>query len=80
MAAFEQALDAAVAHDDVGLLIAVVTAGPAREWLWQAADATAFTDALRKALATHPTYPIELRAWDDPAWRAARELSGPTLH
>lgn len=81
MMAFEDALHVAADAGRWGLLIAVVTTGAAREWLWYAADATEFVGELRGALTGHPAYPFEVRAWADPNWRAARELSPrETLH
>ena len=75
MVAFENAIHAAAERGGWGMLVAVVTNGAGREWLWHAADATEFVGELRSALADHPTYPFEVRAWDDPTWKAARELN-----
>jgi hypothetical protein len=75
MIAFEEALHAAAEQGGWGMLVAVVTGGAAREWLFQAADGQAFVGELRAALEGHPVYPFELRAWDDPSWKAARELA-----
>ena len=75
MVAFENAVHSAAERGGWGMLVAVVTNGAGREWLWHAADATEFTGELRGALEGHPTYPFDVRAWDDPTWKAARELN-----
>lgn len=75
MVRFENAVHEAAERGGWGMLVAVVTNGAGREWLWHAADATEFGGEMRGALEEHPAYPVEMRAFDDPAWKAARELS-----
>ena len=36
--------------------------------------AAVWISVLLAALEGHPPYAFEVRAWDDPSWRAAREL------
>lgn len=74
MIAFENAVYAAAEQGGWGRLIAVRTSGDGREWLWYAAAADAFVTELQDALTGCPTYPFEVRAWDDPNWTAARDL------
>lgn len=78
MAAFEQAADAAAETGGWGMLIAVVTGGVAREWLFHAADSAEFIGELRALIGARP-WPVTTRAFVDPNWTAARELS-PPLH
>lgn len=75
MIRFENAVHEAAEAGGWGMLVAVVTNGAGREWLWHAADADEFVGEMRGALEGHPVYPFEVRAWDDPAWKAARELN-----
>ena len=75
MVAFEDAVHAAAERGGWGMLVAVVTNALGREWLFQAAHQDEFVGELRGALEEHPRYPFEVRAWDDPSWKAARELN-----
>ncbi|WP_375402111.1 DUF695 domain-containing protein [uncultured Sphingomonas sp.] len=74
MAAFEAAAYEALDAPGHAVGVAVLTGGAAREWLFYAADRDAFMRVLLQALEGHPSYEFEVRAWDDPSWKAAREL------
>jgi hypothetical protein len=74
MAAFEAAAYEALDAPGHAVGVAVLTGGAAREWLFYATDRDAFMRVLLAALEGHPPYEFEVRAWDDPSWRAAREL------
>jgi hypothetical protein len=74
MAAFEAAAYEALDAAGHAVGVAVLTGGAAREWLFYATDREAFMRVLLAALEGHPPYEFEVRAWDDPSWRAAREL------
>jgi hypothetical protein len=74
MIAFENAAYSDAEPNGWARLMAVRTSGEGREWLWYAASGDAFVADLRSALAGCPTYPFEVRAWDDPQWNAARDL------
>ena len=74
MIAFENAAYTAAEPDGWARLMAVRTSGEGREWLWYAASRDGFVADLKDALADCPTYPFEVRAWDDPQWNAARDL------
>ena len=74
MAAFEAAAYEALDAPGHAVGVAVLTGGAAREWLFYAPDRDAFMRVLLAALEGHPPYEFEVRAWDDPSWRAAREL------
>ena len=74
MAAFEAAAYEALDAPGHAVGVAVLTGGAAREWLFYAADRDAFMRVLLAGLEGHPPYEFEVRAWDDPSWRAAREL------
>jgi hypothetical protein len=75
MIRFETAVHEAAEAGGWGMLVAVVTNGAGREWLFHAADATEFVGEMRGALEGHPIYPFEVKAWKDPTWKAARELN-----
>ena len=74
MAAFEAAAYEALDAPGHAVGVAVLTGGAAREWLFYAADRDAFMRVLLQALEGHSPYRFEVRAWDDPSWKAAREL------
>ena len=74
MIAFETAVHEAAERGGGGLLVAVVTNGAGREWLWHAADATEFRGEVLGVLEDLPPCPVNIRAFDDPTWKAAREL------
>jgi hypothetical protein len=73
MVRWEDALVSAAEENGWGLLIAVVTGGTAREWLFYARERDEW--ALEAGLAS-PGAPATYRYWDDPSWKAARELAG----
>ena len=78
MARFEETVDSVSDASGWGMLVAVVTGGVAREWLFQAADSAEFIGELRGLIAGKG-WPVTTRAFADPDWSAARELS-PPLH
>lgn len=81
MIRFEQATYDAAERSGWGLLVAVVTTGAGREWLWYAANATEFRGELSGVVADEPWPALDVRAFDDPSWKAARELSPrATMH
>lgn len=75
MIRFENAVHGAAERGGWGMLVAVITTGAGREWLWHAAHADEFVGEMRGALEGLPDYPVEMRAYDDPTWKATRELS-----
>ena len=52
-----------------------MTTGAAREWLFHAASAEEFRGELSGLMADEDWPALDIRAFDDPSWKAARELS-----
>lgn len=75
MLAFEDAVHRAAEAGGWGMLVGVLTNGFGREWLWYAAHRDEFVGELRGAIEGQAVHPFTVRAWDDPTWRAARELN-----
>ena len=75
MLRFEQAVHDAAEAGGWGVLVAVATTGAAREWLFHAANAEEFRGELSGLMADEPWPAPHIRAFDDPDWKAARELS-----
>ena len=74
MDTLEAAVDKALEAEGAGVLVASITGAGAREWRYYTADPDAFMDALNDALETHPDYPLDFKAFEDPAWDALAEL------
>jgi hypothetical protein len=74
MIRWENVVHAAGEAGGWGMLVAVVTNGWGREWLFHAASADEFRGELRGATEGEDA-PVTLAAFDDPTWKAARELS-----
>jgi len=72
MIRWEDALVSAMDGGGWAVLVAVVTGGSAREWLFYARERDEW--ALEAGQAS-PGAPVIYRYWDDPAWKAARELT-----
>jgi hypothetical protein len=74
MDAFEEAVAASVQNSGAGVLVASITGGGVREWRFYTLGPDAFMDALNTALETHPEYPLEFDAFEDPDWNALAEI------
>ena len=74
MQAFEDAIAVGLERTGVGVAVASLTGAGHREWRYYAADADAFVAALNAALEDHPTYPLEIEMFDDPAWEGLQQL------
>lgn len=75
MLAWEDAVHAAAEANGWGMLVAVVTNGQGREWLFHAANETEFLGELRGLTEDGGWPPLDARVYDDPSWTAARELN-----
>jgi len=73
MVRWEDALVSAAEDGGWAMLVAVVTGGTAREWLFYARERDEWAMEAGRA---SPGAPTTYRYWDDPAWKAARELVG----
>ncbi|WP_374335917.1 DUF695 domain-containing protein [Leeia sp.] len=71
---FEDALEAALATQHAAVQAACITGCGLKEWRYYALDNQIFIDCLNQGLAGHPTYPLELSAYQDPSWTALTEL------
>jgi hypothetical protein len=74
MDAFEEAVTAAVQDSGAGVLVASLTGAGVREWRFYTLGPDAFMDALNAGLESHPEYPLEFDAFEDPDWNALAEL------
>lgn len=74
MDAFEEAVTPALQDSGAGVLVASITGAGLREWRFYTIGPDAFMDALNTALETHPEYPLEFEAFEDPDWNALAEL------
>lgn len=65
---FEEAIEQGFEPSDVGALVASLTGNHQKEWRFYTADVDAFLNAFNACLAGHPSYPLELRVFNDPDW------------
>ena len=72
MGVFEDRLCEAWEHDAVAALTAVLTFDGARQWVFYTADVGACGTRLEDMPQEAEPYPIELDAFDDPAWEYLR--------
>lgn len=73
MVRWEDALVSAAEAGGWAVLVAVVTGGTAREWLFYARERDEWSIEAGHA---SPGAPVSFRYWDDPSWKAAAELVG----
>jgi hypothetical protein len=73
MAAFEDALEAAVETPALGLAVACLTGNGRRTWRYFVADPAPFLAAVQPVLAAHPPAFL-FKQVDDPAWDGLTEL------
>ncbi|MDQ8034636.1 MAG: DUF695 domain-containing protein [Bordetella sp.] len=71
---FEDAIEKGFENSDVGVQVACMTGNNMKEWRFYTPNVEAFLDAFNLCLAGHPVYPIQLRMFQDPDWRALSEL------
>lgn len=72
--AFEDALRKGVEARGDGAQVASLTGGGVREWRYYTRDPDAFFRSLNEALNSHPEYPLEFGAFEDPEWDGLSEL------
>jgi hypothetical protein len=71
---FEEAVEQGFENSDAGVQVACLTGNHQKEWRYYTPNVEAFLDAFNKCLAGHPVYPIQLRMFQDPDWKALSEL------
>lgn len=75
---FEDRLVAAVEEAQAAMLVAVITGGGEREFVFQAGDPERFLQCVTEMPQEGDRYPIEMTVADDPEWAFFDELSpGP---
>ena len=78
MEVFENRLVSALEGSGKGVLVAVVTTGGSREWVYYSENALTFSDAITNMPQEVEPYPVKLEASDDPRWEYLKNeiLSG----
>ncbi|WMD22475.1 DUF695 domain-containing protein [Achromobacter seleniivolatilans] len=71
---FEEAIENGFENSSIGVQVACLTGNHLKEWRYYTHDVEAFLDAFNACLAEHPVYPINLRMFQDPDWKALSEL------
>lgn len=75
--AFEDAVRTQVEARGDAAQVASLTGGGVREWRYYTRDPEAFFRSLNQALGSHPEYPLEFGAFEDPEWEGLSELLPP---
>lgn len=68
MEIFENRLVYALENDLTGILVAVITTGGVREWVYYTKSLDAFAERLHNMPQESAPYPIEIETDNDPAW------------
>ena len=74
MRRFEDAVEAGLGDESVGLQVASLTGAGHREWRYYTGDADAFVARLNASLEGHAAYPLEIEMFDDEEWQGLQQV------
>jgi uncharacterized protein YndB with AHSA1/START domain len=74
MNAFEDAVDPMLLEDGFATLALVSTGEDLRKWTYYARSEAEFLARLKRALARHPVYPVNIQIAADPGWSRYQEI------
>jgi hypothetical protein len=74
MQRFEDAVEAGLTDEALGLQVASLTGAGHREWRYYTGDADAFVARLNASLEGHDAYPLEIDMFDDAEWEGLQQV------
>jgi hypothetical protein len=70
----EDAIEAGLGDETLGLQVASLTGAGHKEWRYYASDADAFVERLNASLEDHGAYPLEIEMFDDAEWEGLQQV------